>query len=497
MTTYTIVDKDKDPLGPGEVNSGQTFLVSDGDTYIIDASVNDHIIFEADGGLPASFDISFTGSNANSFDITVKDDLAPTVTVPDNADLSDVNFKAANADAVEFTAGNNISFGKYEGSNTSADTITIGDGFTATDHWDTKGGDDVIVIGNNSDFKDFKTGSGDDHFTVGDDAMFSKIETQEGNDTVRIGDRADVSSDNGADIDGGKVKTGDGDDTIYLGKNAQANEFDGGSGNDTFNTQTTGTSNKNMETTNVVCYAPGTLIDTPDGQRAVEDLCVGDLVTTLDHGPKPILWTRSADHALEEVEQDSKPVMITAGALGNGRPVSDLIVSPQHRIFLGGCGQLDDVFETESFAPAKALTALQDIHHMKGTHTVTWVHFACERHEVVTANGCLSESLLLGPIVMTGLTSVERQELYAIYGDALTGPAARICHTVGDVQRRLSAKLKSRKWDDDLEIEQQESELLRFVKSAKMKRAAFNDYSRIGQNTDDAEDPRTHNRRIA
>ncbi len=35
-----------------------------------------------------------------------------------------------------------------------------------------------------------------------------------------------------------------------------------------------------------VCYAPATLIDTPDGHRAVETLQSGDLICTHDNGPQ-------------------------------------------------------------------------------------------------------------------------------------------------------------------------------------------------------------------
>ena len=53
------------------------------------------------------------------------------------------------------------------------------------------------------------------------------------------------------------------------------------------------------------CYAPGTMIDTPDGPRAVETLQVGDLVMTLDHGPQSIRWVRSGEVPSEEVEVDA------------------------------------------------------------------------------------------------------------------------------------------------------------------------------------------------
>lgn len=37
------------------------------------------------------------------------------------------------------------------------------------------------------------------------------------------------------------------------------------------------------------------MIETPDGPRAVEALKVGDMVTTLVHGPKIIRWVRSGE----------------------------------------------------------------------------------------------------------------------------------------------------------------------------------------------------------
>ncbi|MFK7881322.1 Hint domain-containing protein [Roseobacter sp.] len=226
----------------------------------------------------------------------------------------------------------------------------------------------------------------------------------------------------------------------------------------------------------VVCYAPGTMIDTPDGPRAVETLRLGDLVMTLDHGPKPIRWTHSGDHPLEEAEVDAKPVLIKAGALGRNLPAHDLIVSPQHRILVGEAGQLHKVFATVALAPAKSLTKVPGIRHMKGNSKITWIHFACDRHEVVTANGCLSESLLLGPMVVNGLSPDERRALADIFGPAptpdaaLNGPPARECLTVGAVKRQIDKHLKEKgallaegikKCDVDTAMERYEAERLR------------------------------------
>ncbi len=234
----------------------------------------------------------------------------------------------------------------------------------------------------------------------------------------------------------------------------------------------------------VPCYATGTLIDTPGGPRAVEDLQVGDLVETLDHGPQPIRWTSSRDYPLEEVDVDAKPVLIAAGALGKGLPTQDLIVSPQHRMFVGSHGQLDGWFRTEGFAPAKTLTVVKGIRHMKGKQTITWIHFACDRHEVVMANGCLSETLLLGPMVVNGLTRLDRRALTAICGAAptpdaaLNGPAARECLKVGEVRRHLAKCKKEKrratakeikKWNIDFAMEQWEADRLELTLSKSQK----------------------------
>ena len=232
--------------------------------------------------------------------------------------------------------------------------------------------------------------------------------------------------------------------------------------------------------TEVVCFAPGTLILTPAGEVPVERLRVGDLVQSLDHGPVPIRWVRSGNQPLDAAEIDAKPVLISAGAFGGKLPGQDLIVSPQHRILVGGHRQLQGLFQTEALAPAKSLTSLRGIRHMKGKQHITWIHFACERHEVVTANGCLSESLLLGPMVVNGLTAPERQAVIDIFGPAptpdaaLNGPPARECLKAGAVRRQLAKSSEAqkklvaketRKWDVDLAMEQYEAELMREAKA--------------------------------
>ncbi len=183
------------------------------------------------------------------------------------------------------------------------------------------------------------------------------------------------------------------------------------------------------------CYAQGTLIETPDGPRRVETLCVGDHVLDENRVTREIIWVWTGDQALESGADDQTPVLIGAHALGKGQPCADLIVSPHHRMLLHG----------SVLAPAKALTGLRGIRRMRGKRAVTWVHFACEAHHVVTANGARSESLLLGPMVVKGLARRDRLRLIGYFGAdrcrsfefALNGPAAYRCLTVRETKAWL------------------------------------------------------------
>ena len=42
--------------------------------------------------------------------------------------------------------------------------------------------------------------------------------------------------------------------------------------------------------TTTPCFTPGTYISTPEGDRLIDTLSPGDLVETLDNGPKALLW---------------------------------------------------------------------------------------------------------------------------------------------------------------------------------------------------------------
>jgi len=99
--------------------------------------------------------------------------------------------------------------------------------------------------------------------------------------------------------------------------------------------------------------------------------------------------------------------------------------------------------------PAKALTALPGIRVMRGKRSMTWIHFALDRHHVVLANGVLSESLYLGRMVLSGLNPQDRARVEKLYApmsperSSLNGPAARPFISVKAAREALTGSQQS------------------------------------------------------
>ncbi len=78
----------------------------------------------------------------------------------------------------------------------------------------------------------------------------------------------------------------------------------------------------------VPCFTRGMKITTDQGEKAVEELKIGDRVLTYDNGFQEIRFISSRK---VKADGDNRPILFEAGVIGNIEPV---IVSPNHR-FLG------------------------------------------------------------------------------------------------------------------------------------------------------------------
>ncbi|MGB0798513.1 MAG: Hint domain-containing protein, partial [Planktomarina sp.] len=166
----------------------------------------------------------------------------------------------------------------------------------------------------------------------------------------------------------------------------------------------------------IPCFTPGTMIATPRGEVAVEDLNVGDKVLTRDNGMQEILWYGSKAIDQQDLLNDPKlrPVMITAGSLGHGLPEKDLMVSPNHRVLISNTNTALLFDDEEVLVAAKHLVDKPGIHTVDVART-DYIHFMFEQHEVVLSNGTWTESFQPGELSLNGIDDDQRDELYKLF----------------------------------------------------------------------------------
>ncbi|MBD3788068.1 MAG: Hint domain-containing protein, partial [Sphingomonadales bacterium] len=304
-------------------------------------------------------------------------------------------------------------------------------------------------------------GAGDDLLTgdAGDDSLSGG----DGNDNLSGGDGADTldggagtdTLDGGAGDDliytgsgGGSVIGGQGNDTIWVGAGnttiAGEEDADGSdrdvlilsetpasvvydpldreSGTITWGDGST-TTFSNIEKIRLVpCFTPGTLICTREGPVPVERLSVGDRVLTRDNGFQQIRWIGERRLGAADLAQapQLQPVRIARGALGQGLPEADIIVSPQHRMLIAG-SRAELLFgESEVLVAAVHLVGRPGITRLARPE-VTYLHVMFDAHEIIRANGAWSESYQPGPQMLQALPDPQREELLTLFPELRGG----------------------------------------------------------------------------
>lgn len=134
-----------------------------------------------------------------------------------------------------------------------------------------------------------------------------------------------------------------------------------------------------------VCFAEGTRILTDRGDVAVETLAEGDMIATVGHGTRPVKWVgfRRIDLTAHPRAAFAAPIRISRGAFAENQPQRDLLVSPDHCLFVDG-----------KLIPAKLLINDMTIVQELETKAVSYYHVELDRHAVLLAEGLPAESYL-------------------------------------------------------------------------------------------------------
>jgi len=147
-----------------------------------------------------------------------------------------------------------------------------------------------------------------------------------------------------------------------------------------------------------VCFADGTLIETPNGPMPVEALKVGDLVITAGGLPKPITWIgrRRLDADALDQKPHLRPILFSTDAFGPGRPSRPLRLSPQHRVAV--TSEMCQMYfgSADVFASAKSLVDGQKIAIDQDVPAVTYHHILLDQHDLISSSDLWVETLFLG-----------------------------------------------------------------------------------------------------
>ncbi|WP_417209591.1 Hint domain-containing protein [Antarctobacter sp.] len=296
------------------------------------------------------------------------------------------------------------------------------------------GGGDTLTGGSGDDILD--GGAGADSLTGG--AGADTLSGGDGADTINAGsgdvatggDGDDVFNVTAGDVSGANLsitggETGEaGGDTLNITGPAVVTMTGAESGTVAWADGSTLTFSEIENVTYTPCFTPGTMIKTTRGEVDAAKIARGDRVLTRDNGYKRVLWAgaKSLSAATLAACPDLRPIRILAGALGRGVPERDMLVSPQHRVVMGGA-TVELLFgEDEVLVAASHLVGRAGISRVCPHDGITYVHFMFNAHELVMSDGAWTESFQPGDQSLAGLDTAQRKELLTLFPELSNAP---------------------------------------------------------------------------
>jgi len=171
-----------------------------------------------------------------------------------------------------------------------------------------------------------------------------------------------------------------------------------------------------------ICFAKGTMIETPHGELPIELLVAGDEVLTSAGKTEEIVWVGKRSVTAFELSQnpDLRPVRIRKNALAPNCPTKDLIVSPSHKILVDDWRAEYHFGVDEVLVPAKALIDGKNIVTDDLQNGVDYFHILLESHELLRANGQWAETLLPVQDAISTLTEQQCAEIATLQTEFFT-----------------------------------------------------------------------------
>ena len=174
----------------------------------------------------------------------------------------------------------------------------------------------------------------------------------------------------------------------------------------------------------IPCFTQGTRIETTYGPQRIETLKPGDLLKSVTGKLLALRWIgrRKLDAKVLIEHPHLRPIRITAGSMGCGLPVRDLLVSRQHRMLVSSPIAKRMFGTSEVLISAVKLTQMPGIYVDENISEVEYIHLLFDQHEVILAEGTPTESLFTGVQAMQSVSDEARAEIFEIFPELKSGP---------------------------------------------------------------------------
>ena len=171
----------------------------------------------------------------------------------------------------------------------------------------------------------------------------------------------------------------------------------------------TGDTDTGFVTLTTPCFTAGSLIETPDGPKLIEDIVPGDRVSTWGGSTDTVLWVGKTYRI---AKGRHAPIRFSANALGCHDAID---VSPQHRVVVSSAWAELITGHPDTLVTAKHLVNNDTVSVQNDGSLVCYVHLLFSSHQIVVVNGLASESYYPGPETMHGFNAETQAELFELF----------------------------------------------------------------------------------
>jgi hypothetical protein len=134
-----------------------------------------------------------------------------------------------------------------------------------------------------------------------------------------------------------------------------------------------------------ICFLAGTNILTPSGEVHVEDLKAGDLVLTSDRRAVPVRWIGRQTVSRQFADPlRVLPIRVKAGAFVENVPSRDLLVSPDHALFVDGV-----LIQAGALVNGTSITREENV-----PASFTYYHVEVDDHSLIFAEDAPTETFV-------------------------------------------------------------------------------------------------------